>query len=768
MGARLAVTGGREGWARTLMTAVGVGLGVAMLLFAAAAPAMNQARTDRGTARAPHPAAEPLKPGRNTLVTVETETIFRDAEISGRLLRPEGRDAPRPPGVFVLPKPGEMLVSPALRELLDADGSELLRERLNARVIGTIGDAGLIGPGELTYYAGDAHLGVGGRSGRIDRFAGEDTGRPLDPMLILAVLVGCVVLLMPVAVFIGTAVRFGGERRDRRLAALRLVGADIRMTRRIAAGEALCGALFGLLAGLAFFFLGRAFAGSVRVWDFSAFPADVRPAPALVALILLAVPAAAVLVTLFALRGIVIEPLGVVRDAPPKRRRLWWRVLMPLVGVALLWPLTDGLDAGGDPFHLIQVGAGAALLLFGVPAVLPWLVEAVVNLFRGGPLPWQLAVRRLQLSSGPAARAVSGITIAVAGAIALQMLFTGIQATHRQPPASSQPVNRPQVTGYAPEVADAVQLRATTEEFRATPGVRRVHSAVEAYVDKPGPRGPDALTGTQLTVADCATLRTMARLPSCEDGDVFLAGDSHGNDARDTVKPGGKVDLHSEGYDEPQGTPRLWTVPASALPVRTKLSPMGTEFPGILATPSTVDVTRLEDPSANFALWTDHGPDTVERVRTTAAHDDPQLRLDTPGAAKDAGQFTTVKNGLLVGATALLGLIGASMTVSQLEQLRERRRLLAVLVAFGTRRSTLGWSVFWQTAVPVALGLAVAVAGGLALGSILLMMVGEPVAFDLPDVALLSGIGGAVILLVTVVSLPPLWRMMRPDGLRTE
>ena len=66
-----------------------------------------------------------------------------------------------------------------------------------------------------------------------------------------------VVLLLPVGVFIAAAVRFGGERRDRRLAALRLVGADGRMARRIAAGEALAGALLGLVLGAGFFLLGR-------------------------------------------------------------------------------------------------------------------------------------------------------------------------------------------------------------------------------------------------------------------------------------------------------------------------------------------------------------------------------------------------------------------------------------------------------------------------------------------------------------------------------
>ena len=144
------------------------------------------------------------------------------------------------------------------------------------------------------------------------------------------------VLLLPVAVFIATAVRFGGERRDRRLAALRLVGADSRMTRRIAAGEALarrrCSGWSSAPASSC-----SAGSSSARssCSDVSVFPADLDPAPALAA----ADRASRCrpppsLVTLFALRGVVIEPLGVVRTAQPARRRLWWRLLLPLAGLA--------------------------------------------------------------------------------------------------------------------------------------------------------------------------------------------------------------------------------------------------------------------------------------------------------------------------------------------------------------------------------------------------------------------------------------------------
>ena len=44
MGSRFAFTGGREGWVRVLLTAVGVGLGVALLLLTAAIPSALTAR----------------------------------------------------------------------------------------------------------------------------------------------------------------------------------------------------------------------------------------------------------------------------------------------------------------------------------------------------------------------------------------------------------------------------------------------------------------------------------------------------------------------------------------------------------------------------------------------------------------------------------------------------------------------------------------------------------------------------------------------------
>ncbi|MDF9815352.1 FtsX-like permease family protein [Streptomyces sp. SPB162] len=776
LGARFTLAGGREGWIRNLLTAVGVGLGVAVLLLAAAVPAMMDARSERSNARDDMYFGEKLRPTASTMLVERTDTTYHDEDVYGRVLRPDGDKPPVPPGLTKIPAPGEMTVSPALAKLLDSPDGKLLKERIDHRVTGTIAKSGLLGPKELVYYAGsdtitDAH------ATRIDTIGGsQQNSEALGAILTLLVIIGLVVLLMPVAILIATAVRFGGERRDRRLAALRLVGADTRMTRRIAAGEALIGALAGLVFGLGFFLLGRHFTGQVELYRMSVFPSDVRPSTGLALLIVLGVPAAAVAVTVLALRGIAIEPLGVVRNAGLRKRRLLWRLLIPVAGLALLAPLFGGIQ-GNVNVNPYQVSAGAILLLVGVTAVLPWLVEMIVNRFGGGRIPWQLATRRLQLNSGASARMVNGITVAVAGAIALQMLFSGIEGDFTS--NTGKDPNRAQMQAGV-DVKDGPQATAAINAYRTTPGVRSALGLVQASAIPDGAAAkakasgnPDAggeILEFPVLIGDCAALAEIADIGDCADGSVYrVLPDASYTTPPDVSKAGARLDLNAPQSGVLTGPPRPWTVPSTARTVKSRPSPNGDVQWGILATPGTLDVARTQEARATVMLKLDaRRPDAEEYVRNTTARLGVSADVYTLESTRTIRKYTTIKRGLLIGAVTTLLLIGVSLLVSMLEQLRERKKLLAVLIAFGTRRSTLGLSVLWQTALPVALGLALAVVGGLGLGSVLLKMVGSPIRVDWASAATMSGVGAGVVLLVTLLSLPPLWRMMRPDGLRTE
>ncbi|GAA3058050.1 hypothetical protein Aglo01_63900 [Actinokineospora globicatena] len=72
-------------------------------------------------------------------------------------------------------------------------------------------------------------------------------------------------------------------------------------------------------------------------------------------------------------RGVLIEPLGVVRQATPVRRQLWWRLVPLVAGAAQLGAVTTGL-ATDILLIVLIVPAGVLCLVLSVPALLPWLV----------------------------------------------------------------------------------------------------------------------------------------------------------------------------------------------------------------------------------------------------------------------------------------------------------------------------------------------------------------------------------------------------------
>ncbi|MFF4366310.1 FtsX-like permease family protein [Streptomyces sp. NPDC001594] len=765
LGARFAL-GGREGRTRTLFTGVGVGLGVALLLISTAIPGALAARGERADARSVLGAPTAAGPGRDTLLIARADMTYHGRDVEGRLLRPEGPAAPLPPGLKAFPAPGELAVSPALAELLRSDDGALLRDRLDARITTVIGDDGLTGPAELSFYQGADTLPAPGpgelRVQRITGF-GEPDRPELGPVLMLTVLLTFVALLLPVAVFIAAAVRSGGERRDQRLAALRLVGADGRTVRRIAAGEALAGAVAGLLLGAVFFAAGRELTGSLSVGQRSVFPADLTPAPGLVVLVALAVPVAAVAVALFALRRVVIEPLGVLRTGAPRPRRVWWRLLLPLGGIGLLAPMARrGIDGG---FNQWQVGGGVVLLLFGITALLPWMVERSVGRMRGGPVSWQLAVRRLQVSSGSSARLVNGIAVAVAGAIALQMLFSGVEGA----------VTRP--TGQDPGRASAQVLLHSGSSARPEDVARRIGEApgvtrAVALTRVGAARQFPTLDSSDVTIGTCEALAELAELGSCREGDAFLLLD--GGAPGTALAPGehvyaGDVRMSPESSAALGGKTVEWTVPAAARAVPSREDPAGRISTGVLVTPSAAPKDTGRSQSAQVYVQTDDAvPDALERVRTAAFKGDPLATVSSLRATRQDPAFAGIRAGLFLGAGAVLVLIGTSLLVTQLEQLRERRRLLSALVAFGTRRSALGLSVLWQTALPVALGLVLAAGAGIGLGAVLMAMARVPVRVDWTAVLALTGAGAGLVAAVTLLTVAPLLRLMRPDGLRTE
>ena len=752
LGVRLAVGGGRPakaGLARLALGTIGIGLAVAVLLLAASVGTAMQARHDRQLGQAGQ--SMPIA-GVDPLYLHDDYNRFRGETVKLEYVRASGPHAPLPPGVSRIPAPGEVVLSPNLAELLGSPDGELLRPRVPGKVIGTIGRPGLVDPFDLVAYLGaDTSLNTGATYGFGLR---PMPWEPLPPNLFVLLLVGVVALLTPIFAFVMTSARIAGAERDRRLAAIRLVGADARQARRIAAAESLASAVTGLLFGTGLFLVARQFAPGVQLQGISVFPGDLVPPWPLAALIVAGIPVLAVVTALFALRRTVIEPLGVVRRGRPIRRRLWWRLLPIVAGVLVM--LTLRLERGPG---LTEAGiaAGVVLLLLGVPALLPWLLERAVSRIHGGRPALQLAVRRLQSDSGTPARVVAGLAVMLAGAIALQSLLVGQAARYA---VDETDLASPYSLGMSsePETAEAA-----IAALRALPGIAQASLVRSVLVTEQDADSARQVV-TSISVADCATLATMVRVRDCADGDVFAPAGAP------SVRTGQNYQLSTVDRDGGTNVLGAWRVPA-VQPV-TRIS-IGAVIEGsLLVTPGALTGIDVSGVRATGLVAADSAdPDFAEHVRNTLApftwHAAVQVQ-DLGESTQEQRTYLAIRKGLLGGSVFILLLAGVSLLVLALEHLRERRRSIAVLSATGVPMGVLARSLLWQNAIPLVLGIAVAMATGLSLATLTFRMLGLPPAVDWAGVGLLCGATAAALLLVTALTLPTLRGATRLTALRTE
>jgi hypothetical protein len=767
LGIRLAVGGGRTSWVRLLLTAAGVGLGVAVLLSAASVPHMLQARDDRTSSRYVPSLFEPGDsqttpvPGVDPVIAARRDFSYQGTGLTGSILTTTGPHSPSLPGVRRLPGPGEAVLSPALRKLLDSPEGRLLRPRFSQRVIGTIGDDGLSGPNELAFYVGVPDLTIRDQDhtvGRLYHFGAQESPRTLDGFQWLLIVVGAASFLIPVVVFVATSTRLAAAARDRRLAALRLVGADGRQVRRIASGEAFVGALAGLLVGAAMFLVIRVIAPDVTLnaLNGGVFSSDIRPEWALVGLIVVTVPILAVGIATLSLRRTIIEPLFVVRRATHGRRTLWWRLLPTVAGVALLARQAGNLSGALGESGQRPVIAGVVLLLVSVPVLLPWIVERVVHRLPQGSPAWQLAIRRLQLDSATSARVVSGVAVVLTGVIALQSLL--LPAQDRYTGNSGRPVTV-SASVTTESLADAHRFVSTA---RGVSGISNPHASTSITFTDGAGKWIDA------TIGSCDDLRALAVLPRCADGDVF-AVTSTGDPAQSDVLvpvPGQRLWSDGQTRSRPTDTPQ-WTVPANLVPAKPRDTGDDTSDQ-LLITEAAAAVIRVGQFHVNVQATTDGDRNSDEYLRNALVPFGWGVDVNTSGGESVDPTYSMISRVLIIGTVITLLLATASLVVVALEQIRERRRSLAVLMANGVRRKVLAVSLLWQAAIPIVLAVALAVVAGLGLAVLLFRLVRTPIGFDWPTIGAYGATALAAVLLAAVCTLPALWRAASMENLRGE
>lgn len=270
------------------------------------------------------------------------------------------------------------------------------------------------------------------RASGMGAYAGDSVSLEASSLSFLAICaVIAAALLVPSAIGIGgSAARLSLARRERDLAAMRLVGGTTSQVGLVAvadvAAQALLGALAGVLVHLAvtpvftpldFGFTPFTYTELLMPWW--AYPALV------VGIAVLAIGSAAV-----SLVGIAVTPLGVARQSRTVRlsvvRVIAWVVLL-VVFVAMAQAMSIIAQAAGIGILIGVFTVMMALIVASINVVGPFLVQLVARAVAAtAPMP-ALLVGARRLAADPRAgwRAVSGVTFAlvIAGFLTVMSIF---------------------------------------------------------------------------------------------------------------------------------------------------------------------------------------------------------------------------------------------------------------------------------------------------------------------------------------------------------
>jgi hypothetical protein len=706
LGIRIAFAGGRESLARNALMAAGVAVGVMLLLFTLTAMPVLQRHIDRLAWHRTTALSPPTAPDPALWLAVTDRYAGRDIiRVHVAALGPR---PPVPPGVDRLPGPGEVVVSPALAELMRTVPDDQLRNRFPGQVIGTVGPEGLIAPAELVGIVGRTPEELRDTDGAVEIRGIEQPGKRISLYGFYRVLISLVAVLIvgPVVVFVAMVTRIGAARRERRFAAIRLAGATRLQTAVLAATETAAAAVAGTLLGwLGFLGARPTVASHVTLGHgIPIFVEDLTAPIRLMLLVLVAVPVLAVATTLVALHRVQISPLGAHRRER-RRRPHDWRLVPLVAGIVGVW---YSEKAQSDPAYvettllrwvsaLSPLAILVGLVLVG-PLVCFWISRGLAR--SSGRATTLIAARRIAADPYTTSYAVSGVALAMFVATMLGLIAAAERPIGGDRRAS---LHRGVVAVHAlgaPEAALAPLMSS------------------DAVVARSGPGG--------LVVVRCADLARVSD-PTCP------------------------LPASLDGPD-PQPATELFVVP-------NLFGPAGFTEPG-------PEAARL--PVQTVFVPTDGTLAAEERVRTLAAIAVPSARTVTSGdlAARTTAELAWV-GAVLPPAMAFVLLVAAcSLTVATVSGLMERRRPFALLRASGVRLGELRRIVLLETGLPVV----ITALGGVGTSMLVTYMITPREEWGWPDASFFAGLGLGVLaaLAVSALALPLMDVATRHDSARFE
>ena len=333
------------------------------------------------------------------------------------------------------PGPGEYYLSQALAGAVAQHPEDdiLARFGKNTKYLGVLPSEYTASPDALMMVRGasavDACDDVAKVQGQASYFAnvyrtdanGLTSNVGLDPISIIVLGIGGTILLFPIVIFVSVATQLGAAQREKRYAALRLIGATKRQVARVLISESLLASVVGVLIGLGVFWSLQTPLQQFKMDGMRFNPGDLALTGTQFALIIGLTLGLTVFVNWRRMRRAQISPLGVSRSIEKVKKLRAWRALVPVTGIAIFaWlsskPGLDWLTANKESaMPMLLLMAALLLVMFGLVLAGGWLTNKLSLLAarwanNGSML---IAGKRTAVHSRTVFRGVSGVVLAL-------------------------------------------------------------------------------------------------------------------------------------------------------------------------------------------------------------------------------------------------------------------------------------------------------------------------------------------------------------------
>ena len=455
---------GRQSFARLGLTTVAVALGIVLVCYFTAGVnglmgrvnglAINTAayQAARGVAeQKPIAGVEPLKVGgtRRGDASKWRGQYIQSYSMYGTAKSPQFAK-------LKTPRPGEYYLSKALADAVAEypEDNILARFGKNTKYLGVIPSEYTASPDALMIVRGASAEEVAESDaftksqGQPSYFAdvyrtdanGLKSDAKIDPVAVIVFGVGGTILLFPIVIFVSVATQLGAAQREKRYAALRLIGATKRQVGRVLMLESLLASVVGVIIGLGAFWLLQAPLQDFKMDGMRFNPSDLALTGTQYALIIGLTLGLTTFVNWRRMRRAQISPLGVSRSVEKVKKLRAWRALVPALGIAFFaWlsskPGRDWLDANKESaIPMLLLTAALLLVMFGLILAGGWLTNKLSLLAArwANNASMLIAGKRTAVHSRTIFRSVSGVVLALFAGSFYLTATSGIEGLNAQ------------------------------------------------------------------------------------------------------------------------------------------------------------------------------------------------------------------------------------------------------------------------------------------------------------------------------------------------